>query len=242
MKPTLTRSNPLRPGRFAREASAKRFVSHLNRLGFLRHETLREWYCENRFGFASDAPLIGDLSHRPPTDPQSVPAAAAQSPEAGGGPLRVVTIPTKTGYIHIKQSPRASFAIDRMPAEEVRRVLKQILGCQAVQQPHGGIGADALPLERQHTATNPGDLKRESGFGTGQGCPESSSERQGSLDAIDPPQSEQFAANLFRRITARGSAGGTQEQVRPIRALGKNDVPVLEVRVCLNVESQFIGR
>lgn len=157
-------------------------------------------------------------------------------------PLRFATIPTKPGYIHIQQSRRASFAIDGMSAEEMRRVLKLILSGQAVQQPHGGIRADGLALHREHAPTNPGDLKWQCRSGTGQSCPETGGQHQRSVDAIDPPQGQQFSTNGFRGIATSGGAGRTQEQVGAVRALGEKDIPVFEIRILLNLEGRFIGK
>lgn len=156
-------------------------------------------------------------------------------------PLRFATIPSKPGYIQIQQSPRASFAIDGMTAEEMRRVLKLILCRQPVQQPHGGIGADGLALNREHSATNPGDRKGTGRSGTGQRCAEAGGQHPRSIDAIHSPQGQQFAADLFCRITS-GGAVRTQEEVRPVGAIGEKDIPVFEIRIRLNIESGVLSQ
>lgn len=156
--------------------------------------------------------------------------------------VRLISTPAKLGFIQLKRSTSYALALDRMPPEEMRGVLKYILCGEAVEQPHGGIGADALALERQHAATNPVDFKGKGFCDAGQRGAETSGQHLGSLDAIDPPQGEQHAAEGLGGIAAGGGSGGAQVQVSPVGPLGKNEVPVFEIRIRLNVESQFIGR
>lgn len=67
--PLVKRTRPLRPGHFAREASARRFFSRLDRLVFGTYASLKSWMCENGYGMAADAPPIGTAYGLDPTSP-----------------------------------------------------------------------------------------------------------------------------------------------------------------------------
>lgn len=157
--------------------------------------------------------------------------------------IRLTSIPAQPGFIHLKQAAPESAAltsalIDAMPPEEMRRVIKLILGCQGGDQPHRGIDTHPLPFDGDFSITDPSDFEGLQFCRLGQRSPQRGSQQLAGRSTASQPQRQQL-----RTVTAVWPARRTgqvvgQIQVSPIGSAGKSDIAGLEVNVELDVEGR----